>query len=151
MQHPNTKPQKSTRVLVIEDDPVTQRVDCYFLRSLGYPFDLAVTGRHALTLIDKNQYDLVLTDLGLPDVCDLDLIKQMRSLLKNVPIIVLTAHGNNQMQDCLQAGANDFFVKPIEFAVLQSCLNKWSAQIMDDFNFNSGKKSCQKQKRPQEI
>ncbi|OGT20959.1 MAG: hypothetical protein A3C55_02885 [Gammaproteobacteria bacterium RIFCSPHIGHO2_02_FULL_42_13] len=122
----NTKVKKK-HLLIIEDDLLNQKVLTTFLSQLGCTFEIASTGKQAITLFEKSNFDIVLSDLGLPDISGIDVIKHIRTTKKgkNLPIIALTAHAFKEDADsCLQAGANEVITKPIVLSTLQSVIQQ---------------------------
>ena len=122
----NTKFEKK-HLLIIEDNPLNQKVLTTFLSQLGCTFEIASTGTQAIALFEKSTFDIVLSDLGLPDMSGIDVIKHIRATQKgkDLPIIALTAHAFKEDADaCLQAGANKVLTKPIVLSTLQSVIGK---------------------------
>jgi len=106
------------RVLVIDDEPQVVRVLRLNLEARGYQTEFAHTGRSGLALALARPPDLVIADLGLPDMSGLDVIKSLRRW-SQVPIIVLsgsTAIGAKIA--ALDAGADDYLPKPFDVAEL---------------------------------
>jgi two-component system KDP operon response regulator KdpE len=101
-----------TRVLVVEDDPQIVRALRINLKTRGYEVDAAPDGRTALELAARHPPDVVLLDLGLPDLEGVEVIGGLRGWL-NVPIIVLSArHASAEKVQALDAGADDYVTKP---------------------------------------
>ena len=103
------------KILLVEDEPLTQRVHGVLLNSLGCSFDLAKTGKEAIRFFNRKKYDLVLLDKELPDMDGLDVCKCVRKSFskRRLPVFANTARGNSVKKECLQAGCNGFFVKPL--------------------------------------
>ncbi|MGA5180481.1 response regulator [Streptomyces pseudogriseolus] len=101
-----------TRVLVVEDDPQLVRALVLNLQARHYGVDAAPDGATALRLAAARQPDVVLLDLGLPDMDGVDIIKGLRSWSR-VPILVLSARqGSDEKVAALDAGADDYVMKP---------------------------------------
>lgn len=100
------------RILLIEDDPDITNVVTYDLEQAGYHVHTAADGASGLNAALEHAPDLVLLDLGLPDVCGHDVTRQLREH-SDVPVIILTAmDASEQKVSLLRAGANDYVVKP---------------------------------------
>jgi len=102
------------KVLVIEDNPeIVQSVGlCFELRWPGAQLVFASEGQKGLQLMETECPDIVILDLGLPDMDGLDVLQQIRSL-SNVPLIILTARGEEMDKvSGLEMGADDYIVKP---------------------------------------
>src|SRR5690349_15341882 len=99
-------------VLVIEDDPQIQRFLVAALESHGYAADIAATGGEGLRLTAARQPDIVVVDLGLPDMSGLDVIAQLRAWYVR-PILVLSARSREADKvEALDRGADDYLTKP---------------------------------------
>ncbi|WP_017616529.1 response regulator transcription factor [Nocardiopsis salina] len=100
------------RVLVVDDDMQIIRAMRINLRARGHEVDTAEGGAGALRLAAENRPDLVLLDLGLPDMEGLEVIRRLRGWTQ-VPIIVLSArHSAGEKVRCLDSGADDYVTKP---------------------------------------
>jgi two-component system aerobic respiration control sensor histidine kinase ArcB len=123
---------KKTAVLVVEDDPIGQRVAQLTLENYGYQVDIAETGKKALALYQSNSYSVILMDLGLPDMSGTEVTSQIRKLeqktAKHTLIIGLTAHGELAKQPCLDAGMDDFMTKPVPLEQLNQLIQSWLAK-----------------------
>ena len=101
-----------TRVLVVDDEAPIRRAMAANLRARGYDVDLAETGEQALQLAARHHPDVVLLDLGLPDIDGLAVIDGLRGW-SQVPIVVLSARGSEPDKvAALDAGADDYVSKP---------------------------------------
>ncbi|MFE7274505.1 response regulator [Streptomyces sp. NPDC057623] len=101
-----------TRVLVVEDDPQLVRALVINLQARQYGVDAAPDGATALRLAAARQPDVVLLDLGLPDMDGVDIIKGLRGWSR-MPILVLSARqGSDEKVAALDAGADDYITKP---------------------------------------
>ncbi|MEU6541442.1 response regulator [Streptomyces sp. NPDC047000] len=101
-----------TRVLVVEDDPQLVRALVINLQVREYGVDAAPDGTTALRLAAARQPDVVMLDLGLPDMDGIDVIKALRGWTR-VPILVLSARqASEEKVAALDAGADDYITKP---------------------------------------
>lgn len=101
-----------TRVLVVEDDPQLVRALVISLQARHYGVDAAPDGATALRLAATRRPDVVLLDLGLPDMDGVDVIKALRSWTR-VPVLVLSARrASEEKVAALDAGADDYITKP---------------------------------------
>lgn len=118
-----------SRVLLVEDNTVNQKVALKMLKDFGLYCDLAEDGLQALHLARQNQYDLILMDLQMPNMDGYQATKVLREeegLNKLTPIVALTANALYDVKNqCLQAGMNDFLAKPYKKALLQQLLTRW--------------------------
>jgi len=102
-------------ILVVDDDPVAQRVLGAQLRKAGHTTVAARSGQGALEQLAQGTCDLAILDIGLPEMDGLTLLRLLRADAKHgaMPVIMLTASG--QEGDCIEAetaGANAFLLKP---------------------------------------
>ena len=101
-----------TRVLVVEDERGLRSALAINLRARGYDVPVAATGEEALASAARHPPDVVVLDLGLPDLDGTDVIRGLRGWTQ-VPIIVLSARsGQGDMVDALDAAADDYVTKP---------------------------------------
>ncbi|MBJ7004356.1 response regulator [Streptomyces griseofuscus] len=101
-----------TRVLVVEDDPQLVRALVINLRARRYDVDAAPDGTTALRLAAARRPDVVLLDLGLPDMDGVDVIRTLRGWTR-APVIVLSARqASGEKVAALDAGADDYVTKP---------------------------------------
>ncbi|MEA2472038.1 MAG: two-component system, OmpR family, operon response regulator KdpE [Thermoleophilaceae bacterium] len=101
-----------TRVLAVDDDPGLRRALAINLRAREYEVDLAADGAAALAAAARHPPDVVVLDLGLPDMDGSDVIRGLRGWTQ-VPIVVLSARpGQGDKVEALDAGADDYVTKP---------------------------------------
>jgi two-component system, OmpR family, KDP operon response regulator KdpE len=103
-----------TRVLVVEDDPELQRALALNLTARGYEVTTATDGTAALNEAAGVPPDLIILDLGLPDLDGMDIIRAIRGYTR-IPIVVLSGRtGSGDKVDALDAGADDYVTKPFD-------------------------------------
>ena len=101
-----------TRVLVVDDERQILRALATNLRARGYDVNVAATGREGLRLAAAHQPDVVVLDLGLPDIDGIDVIRGLRGW-STIPIVVLSVRdAERQKVAALDAGADDYVTKP---------------------------------------
>ncbi len=121
------------RVLLVEDDPVSQRVATMMLRRFGIAAVIASSGKEAVRLFSESRFDLVLLDSRLPDMDGEAVAKALcaqsaarGSSAKDCPIVSLSgACLPEDHQRALAAGVKDFLDKPLRKKDLRQCLEKW--------------------------
>ncbi|HXG04433.1 MAG: response regulator [Chloroflexi bacterium] len=107
------------RVLVVEDVADIREVFAILLRAEGADVEAAASGREATELLGRRDFDVVLTDLGLPDVPGDVLVRQMRASARHRPrIAVITGYGEPYVTRARQAGADIVFTKPVDWSRL---------------------------------
>jgi two-component system, OmpR family, KDP operon response regulator KdpE len=101
------------KVLVIDDEPPIRKLLRMGLGAHGYEILEAPNGRISLELLEQKKPDLVILDLGLPDIQGLDLLRMIRSRNESVPIVVLSSRGDEAGKvQALDLGADDYVTKP---------------------------------------
>ena len=106
------------QVLVIDDDTSLRRVLGLAFDGRGYAMTLATTGASGLQLAEQDEFDLVILDLGLPDIDGIEVCRHLRSRTTS-PIIVLSADGAEERKVmALDEGADDYLTKPFSMPEL---------------------------------
>jgi two-component system KDP operon response regulator KdpE len=104
--------EDDARILVVDDEPQIRRALATNLRARGYVIDLAATGNAALALAAERHPDLVILDLGLPDLDGAEVVRGLRGW-SSVPIVVLSVREQEiDKVEALDAGADDYVTKP---------------------------------------
>ncbi len=104
-----------TNILIVEDNVLTQRVLSIALRSAGYTVITAANGVEALERLAENPVDLVVTDLAMPHMDGLTLLRHIRNndQYAAVPVVIITANGQTTVRSqALALGADGFLTKP---------------------------------------
>lgn len=112
------------RLLVIEDEASLRRQLSEQLRAAGYVVDDAANGKDGLVHGREYPIDLAVVDIGLPDLSGIEVISAWRKQDKRFPVLILTARGRWQDKvEGLEAGADDYLVKPFHFEELLARVN----------------------------
>jgi two-component system KDP operon response regulator KdpE len=100
------------KVLIVDDEPPIRKLLRMGLSTQGYEILDATNGKTALALLEEKP-DLIILDLGLPDMQGLDLLAAIRARNESVPIVVLSSRGDESVKVCaLDLGADDYLTKP---------------------------------------
>lgn len=100
------------RILVVDDEPNILGTVAPLLRARGYDVSTAMTGRAALEAFERERPDMIVLDLGLPDIDGVEVCRLVREV-RNLPILVLSARGaEGDKVRALDAGADDYVTKP---------------------------------------
>ncbi|WP_413287612.1 ATP-binding protein [Bdellovibrio sp. HCB337] len=117
------------RVLLVEDNPINQKIALLMLEKIGCNVDVAANGIEALKALQLFSYDLIFMDCQMPEMDGYEATRRIRKLQKpisDIPIIALTANAFKEDQTkCIDAGMNDFVTKPVESSTLESKLNRY--------------------------
>lgn len=116
-------------VLLVEDNPVNQRVAHFQLNKLGYQVESALNGLEALEKLEKGTYSLVLMDIQMPVMDGVEATKKIRKMAtfnQAIPIITMTANAmKNDKERYLSLGMDDYISKPVKLDQLRAVLEKW--------------------------
>ena len=118
------------RVLVVEDNPVNQKVTQRILEKLGYRADLAADGRQALAALAEQRYDVVLMDCQMPVLDGFAATQALRERERgsdlHTTVVAMTANAlEGDRERCLEAGMDDYLAKPVTLASLRDALGRW--------------------------
>ena len=114
----------SPLALIIDDEPDIRELLEMTLSRMNIDTLPAANVADARALLEANAFDLCLTDMRLPDGDGIELVKHIQSQCPQLPVAVITAHGNMELAvDALKAGAFDFVSKPLDLQILRKLVN----------------------------
>ena len=103
------------RILIVDDEQKMRHILQIMLEQRGYTIDQAASAEEALRLLETYQYSMVITDLKMPGMDGMALIREIKKIDPDYPVIVLTAYGSIESAvEAMQAGAIDYITKPFE-------------------------------------
>jgi len=114
---------KETRILIVDDDTSMRMALCETLESCGYLVETAANGFEALTKFKDGIFEAVITDMRMPGMGGMEVLKSIKKISPESPVILITAYGTvNTAVEAMKEGASDFIMKPfsledIEFVV----------------------------------
>jgi two-component system response regulator HydG len=112
--------ERRKRVLIVDDDPSDLEVIAESLEREGYEIVKASSGRSALEIIRSEDFDLIVTDLKLPDLDGMEILRRAKEEIPYVQVIVLTGYGTVEgAVEAMQSGAFHFLQKPIDIHILR--------------------------------
>ena len=115
----------AARVLVVEDDPNLCELLELGLGRRGFRVTWCTRARDALERLEKEEPDVVLTDVNMPEIGGLELCRRIVAARRDLPVVVITAFGSLETAvDAIRAGAYDFVTKPVELEVLAITLDR---------------------------
>jgi CheY-like chemotaxis protein len=134
---PATPPQRSGRMLLVEDNLVNQKLAEAFLRRDGYQVTVVGNGADAVEAIRAERFDAVFMDIQMPVMNGFDATAQMRVIDRErgtrTPVIAMTAHAmQGDRERCLEAGMDDYVSKPIALSELRRVLAHVLRGVSDD-------------------
>lgn len=116
-------------ILLVEDEPINQKVVQMMLDKIGCRHDSATTGAEAIELAKKNSYDLIFMDIQLPDFNGIEVTQKLRGIGVNAPIIATTAYSfEDELHNFIIAGMNDVLLKPFRQEQIEFMIQKWIKQ-----------------------
>jgi signal transduction histidine kinase len=119
------------RILLVEDNPINQRVGLAMLQRLGYPADAVGDGREALEALSRIPYDLVLMDCQMPEMDGHEATRRIRRaeggvLNARIPVIAMTASAmTGDREKAMESGMNDYLPKPVDLRLMGDTLARW--------------------------
>jgi signal transduction histidine kinase/ActR/RegA family two-component response regulator len=121
------------RILIVEDNPVNQKMASVVLKRAGFEHEVANDGQCAVELARAERFDLILMDCQMPRMDGLEATRRIRasdgSTKRNVPIVALTANAfDADREACASAGMDDFIAKPFKAAELVRTIEHWIEQ-----------------------
>jgi two-component system response regulator HydG len=121
----DTKLKTKARILVVDDEPNARAGLEKLLRQDGYEVDVADDGAAALVIAGDRPPDLVVTDLKMPRMDGLELLKRLRAQDIDLPVIMVTAFGDvTSAVTAMRAGAEDYITKPVDFDALSLSIER---------------------------
>lgn len=124
-----SKASSKSRLLLVEDNPISRKVEKKLLEEAGYIVDCVNNGLDAIEKVSSGEYNLVLMDIELKELNGLETTKKIRELpddVNNIPIVAVTAHSSmKDREKCLLAGMNDYISKPINITFLKMTIDQW--------------------------
>jgi PAS domain S-box-containing protein len=117
------------KILLVEDNPINQKLAIALLQKAGYQVEVAETGLQAVEKVTNQSYHAILMDVQMPDMDGYEatrLIRQQEGETQHIPIIAMTAHAmQGDRERCLAAGMDDYISKPIKPEILFTTLERW--------------------------
>lgn len=125
------------KILVVEDDRLLNNALCYNLSAVGYTVDAAMTNAEAKALYEKQDYDLAVLDVNLPDGNGFDFCQELKERRPDTAVIFLTAHDmESDMLRGFELGADDYVTKPFPISVFRkkvaAVLSRMQKQLVVD-------------------
>ena len=126
------KKMKKPKILLADDDKNAADGLRKILIQDGYDTSCVYTGNDALDLIDTEHFDIVITDMKLPDISGISIIEKVKKKDPNIPVIMITAFSSLQTAiDAMKKGADDYLTKPVNIEELELILKKiWEKQLL---------------------
>ncbi|MEW6381036.1 MAG: response regulator [bacterium] len=115
----------SKRVLVVDDEQNSREGLSKILTKEGYTVHTAENGKKALIEAENNNFDLIITDLRMPEMDGIEVLEKLRKKNKNIGVVIVTAYGEvNSYLKAMNLGAFEYLNKPIHLEELRRVINK---------------------------
>ncbi|NOQ76636.1 MAG: response regulator, partial [Methylococcaceae bacterium] len=112
-------------ILVVDDEAKMRRLLEIMLTQMGYVVYQAADGQEALDFLNNQAVDLVITDLRMPKIDGIELLRQLRERNNEVSVIVVTAYGTVETAvDTMKYGACDYIVRPFELEAVEASVKR---------------------------
>src|SRR5262245_21950405 len=122
--------EEPLRVLVIDDEASHAETVAEALEAVGYTCTTATSGKAGAAAIDKDEFDVVLTDLKMGDLDGLAIVKKVRDQLPESEVVVITGYGDVQTAvEAIKLGAAHYLLKPVDLGELRSIVGKASERL----------------------
>lgn len=122
-------------ILLVEDDPVLKNGISHALQQSGYSLSSTDSGRYALQLLEVEDFDLIILDLGLPDIDGMEVLRSLRRKKIALPVLILTAR--DELTDRIEGikqGADDYLTKPFDLGELEARIHALIRRCYAGFN-----------------
>jgi two-component system response regulator PilR (NtrC family) len=117
--------EKKKRVLVVDDEQDVREILDSVLKKLDYIPFVAEGGEQALEILRNNKIDVILSDLYMPGMDGIELLKRVRTLKKNIVFLIITAHPTIETAvDAIKKGAYDYLTKPFHIEEVRLKINR---------------------------
>ena len=117
-------------ILLVEDNPLNQKLAIHMLSKAGYHIEVAKNGQEAVDMVsvEPEKYDLVFMDINMPEMDGIEATRIIREKgFTDLPIVAMTADVLKEDKDkCLESGMNDFITKPIKRETVFPIVKKWA-------------------------
>jgi two-component system OmpR family response regulator len=122
-------------ILLVEDDPVLKNGITHALQKNGYKLTSTDSGNYALQLLDVEDFDLIILDLGLPDIDGMQVLRNLRHQKIALPVLILTARDDlNDRIEGIKQGADDYLTKPFDLGELEARIHALIRRCYAGFN-----------------
>jgi len=122
-------PINAKKILLVEDNPISQSVEMRLLEDSGYSVVAVTNGEDAIEAVKTDEFSLVLMDVEMPGMDGIkatEMIRELDSPVNQIPIIAVTAHSSmKDREKCLSSGMNDYISKPININFMKMTIDQW--------------------------
>lgn len=117
--------QGQLKILVIDDDPSIRNMLAIVLKKTGYDVTCTESGKTSLEKLKKESFDLIISDIKMPDINGIELLKKIKSITPEIPVIMITAYASaNDAVEAMKLGAEDYVTKPFNLDELKIIIDR---------------------------
>lgn len=117
--------KEQVKILLVEDEDLSRDSLVRLLKMTGFNVKGAASGKMALSFLSHEQFDIIITDLFLPDINGIDILKQVKELSPHTEVILITGHASAETAvKAMKEGAFDYVTKPLNFDELSITISK---------------------------
>lgn len=117
--------REDVKILITDDDPSIRNMLAIVLKKSGYDVISTDSGKSALNKLRKETFDLVISDIKMPDINGIELLKKIKSINPEIPVIMITAFASaNDAVEAMKLGAEDYVIKPFNLDELMIIINR---------------------------
>ncbi len=119
------------KILVVEDEKDARDFLAILLEMEGYVVSTATDGLEALKKIEIEPPDMIISDISMPNLDGVDLVKTLRSSpeFRDIPVLMLSAYGSGNLISAINAGANHAMRKPVNVESLLKNVREWTGEV----------------------
>lgn len=112
--------KRHKRILIVDDEPNIRKILQAAFERAGYQTDAASDGQEAVQMLKAQTFDLMVTDVVMPEMTGVELLTTTKTIAPNMPVVIMTAYGTiAQAVEAMRAGATDYITKPFDLAALK--------------------------------
>lgn len=117
--------EKSIRILIVDDDSSLRNMLSIVLKKEGFQVESTENGISALKMLKRESFDLIFSDIKMPDINGIDLLKKIKSYSADIPVIMITAYAStDDAVEAMKLGAEDYLTKPFNLDEMKIVINK---------------------------
>jgi DNA-binding NtrC family response regulator len=112
--------KRHKKILIVDDEPNIRKILQAAFERAGYQTQAAIDGQEAIQILKTQSFDLLITDVVMPEMTGVELLKAAKTIAPQMPVVIMTAYGTiAQAVEAMRAGATDYVTKPFDLAALK--------------------------------
>ncbi len=127
------KTSKNPKVLIVEDDMYSYLLLKNALKSINPEIYWTKMGKEAISIAGNKDIDIILLDIGLPDINGYTVTREIKRKKKDIPVVAVTAYAlPGDREKCLSAGCDEYIPKPVSISYLYNVFEKWGISVPEN-------------------